>query len=166
MTVLGSSTLQSSPAAGSSFNRQGSLEVASSSGIRPVARSDSSLNAWADGGTSTSDAQGPLPKGWERRIDHLGRIYYVDHNARATTWTRPTTAAPGRQQSQQEAEQRHAMARTLPGSTVTVPSSSSTDVVQTIASMSVDNNTAPGDGPLPSHWGKSSLLRYDIIIML
>uniref|UniRef100_A0A8C7SS55 E3 ubiquitin-protein ligase n=1 Tax=Oncorhynchus mykiss TaxID=8022 RepID=A0A8C7SS55_ONCMY len=36
---------------------------------------------------STSD---PLPPGWERRVDDRGRIYYVDHNTRTTTWQRPT----------------------------------------------------------------------------
>ncbi|RKO99313.1 hypothetical protein CXG81DRAFT_1839, partial [Caulochytrium protostelioides] len=35
------------------------------------------------------DHLGPLPPGWERRIDHLGRNYYVDHNTRRTTWHRP-----------------------------------------------------------------------------
>ncbi|KAJ9109360.1 hypothetical protein QFC21_000690 [Naganishia friedmannii] len=37
-----------------------------------------------------SDQLGPLPTGWERRIDHLGRQYYVDHNTRTTTWNRPS----------------------------------------------------------------------------
>ncbi|KAI9353766.1 hypothetical protein BDR26DRAFT_14525 [Obelidium mucronatum] len=41
---------------------------------------------------STEDPLGPLPSGWERRSDHLGRTYYVDHNTRQTTWQRPTTA--------------------------------------------------------------------------
>ncbi len=36
------------------------------------------------------DQLGPLPEGWERRIDHLGRQYYVDHNTRTTTWNRPS----------------------------------------------------------------------------
>ncbi len=31
-----------------------------------------------------------LPEGWERRVDHLGRPYYVDHNNRTTTWKRPS----------------------------------------------------------------------------
>ncbi len=31
----------------------------------------------------------PLPEGWERRIDPLGRTYYVDRNTRSTTWNRP-----------------------------------------------------------------------------
>jgi len=38
---------------------------------------------------SHEDQFGPLPQGWERRVDHLGRTYYVDHNTRSTTWTRP-----------------------------------------------------------------------------
>ncbi|WAR12224.1 WWP1-like protein [Mya arenaria] len=27
---------------------------------------------------------------WERRVDQRGRVYYVDHNARTTTWQRPS----------------------------------------------------------------------------
>ncbi|KAJ7095822.1 hypothetical protein B0H15DRAFT_1019885 [Mycena belliarum] len=30
-----------------------------------------------------------LPLGWERRIDAVGRTYYVDHSTRTTTWHRP-----------------------------------------------------------------------------
>jgi len=26
---------------------------------------------------------------WERRLDPDGRVYYVDHNTRTTTWQRP-----------------------------------------------------------------------------
>ena len=37
-----------------------------------------------------SDELGPLPPNWERRQDHLGRNYYVDHVNRATTWHRPS----------------------------------------------------------------------------
>ncbi|KAG0220054.1 hypothetical protein BGX33_009606 [Mortierella sp. NVP41] len=36
------------------------------------------------------DEHGPLPPNWERRLDHVGRTYYVDHNNRQTTWTRPS----------------------------------------------------------------------------
>ena len=31
-----------------------------------------------------------LPDGWEEKCDHQGRIYYMDHNTRSTTWTRPS----------------------------------------------------------------------------
>ena len=37
-----------------------------------------------------TDEYGPLPPGWERRQDHLGRNYYVDHASRTTTWHRPS----------------------------------------------------------------------------
>ena len=37
------------------------------------------------------DQYGPLPAGWERRMDPLGRTYYVDHNSRSTTWNRPSS---------------------------------------------------------------------------
>uniref|UniRef100_UPI00398ECBCE E3 ubiquitin-protein ligase HECW2 isoform X2 n=1 Tax=Pristiophorus japonicus TaxID=55135 RepID=UPI00398ECBCE len=35
----------------------------------------------------------PLPPNWEARIDSHGRIFYVDHVNRTTTWQRPTTPA-------------------------------------------------------------------------
>jgi hypothetical protein len=38
---------------------------------------------------TTEDAQGPLPSGWEWREDDRGRLYYVDHNTRTTSWIRP-----------------------------------------------------------------------------
>jgi E3 ubiquitin-protein ligase NEDD4 len=47
--------------------------------------------ARATSNTSTfEDQQGRLPAGWERRVDNLGRTYYVDHNTRTTTWQRPS----------------------------------------------------------------------------
>ncbi len=29
--------------------------------------------------------------GWEARIDSHGRVFYIDHNNRTTTWQRPTS---------------------------------------------------------------------------
>ncbi|CAH7672338.1 hypothetical protein PPACK8108_LOCUS7148 [Phakopsora pachyrhizi] len=66
--------------------------------------------------STTEDQYGPLPTGWERRVDHLGRTYYVDHNSRATTWTRPprSSEAQASQQSASQANDRQRMnARTL-----------------------------------------------------
>ncbi|XP_063066703.1 E3 ubiquitin-protein ligase NEDD4-like isoform X7 [Engraulis encrasicolus] len=34
-----------------------------------------------------------LPPGWEERKDAKGRTYYVNHNSRTTTWTRPIVQA-------------------------------------------------------------------------
>lgn len=33
-----------------------------------------------------------LPDGWEEKTDKQGRTYYMDHNTRSTTWTRPSPA--------------------------------------------------------------------------
>lgn len=61
--------------------------------------------------STTEDQYGPLPTGWERRVDHLGRTYYVDHNTRATTWTRPPRSAEAQasQQSTAQANDRQRM---------------------------------------------------------
>ncbi|CAE6396969.1 unnamed protein product [Rhizoctonia solani] len=55
--------------------------------------------------SSTEDNIGPLPPGWERRQDHLGRTYYVDHNTRTTTWNRPSSnAETNRNETRQETD--------------------------------------------------------------
>ena len=57
--------------------------------------------------STTEDHLGPLPQGWERRVDHLGRTYYVDHNSRTTTWNRPNMNVPQQvtaQVAQQDAD--------------------------------------------------------------
>ena len=38
-----------------------------------------------------------LPAGWEQRTDNRGRVYYVDHNTRTTSWARPTAAGMAEQ---------------------------------------------------------------------
>jgi E3 ubiquitin-protein ligase NEDD4 len=47
------------------------------------------LNGFASLALDNSGDEEPLPQGWERRVDQLGRTYYVDHNTRNTTWHRP-----------------------------------------------------------------------------
>uniref|UniRef100_A0A673T371 E3 ubiquitin-protein ligase n=1 Tax=Suricata suricatta TaxID=37032 RepID=A0A673T371_SURSU len=39
--------------------------------------------------------QAPLPPGWEQRVDQHGRVYYVDHIEKRTTWDRPEPLPPG-----------------------------------------------------------------------
>ena len=51
-----------------------------------------------NGGTNA-----PIPAGWEEKVDNLGRTYYVDHNTRTTTWTRPTASTLAAVASQEEA---------------------------------------------------------------
>ncbi|XP_030631954.1 itchy E3 ubiquitin protein ligase a [Chanos chanos] len=40
-------------------------------------------------------SNGPLPPGWEQRVDQNGRVYYVDHIEKRTTWERPEPLPPG-----------------------------------------------------------------------
>lgn len=37
------------------------------------------------------DGLGPLPSGWERRVQPEGRVYFVNHKNRTTQWEDPRT---------------------------------------------------------------------------
>lgn len=37
------------------------------------------------------DPLGPLPEGWEKRIDPNGRVYFVNHKNKTTQWEDPRT---------------------------------------------------------------------------
>ncbi|EGO21513.1 hypothetical protein SERLADRAFT_440766 [Serpula lacrymans var. lacrymans S7.9] len=83
-----------------SHSSQSSRPVSTGAGAAASSQS-SSAQLTTSSGPSTNNAQrnfnpnvdqyGPLPTGWERRIDPLGRTYYVDHNTRSTTWNRPSS---------------------------------------------------------------------------
>nr|ODN85521.1 E3 ubiquitin-protein ligase NEDD4 [Cryptococcus depauperatus CBS 7841] len=112
---------------------------------------------------SHSDQYGPLPTGWERRIDHLGRQYYVDHNTRTTTWNRPSNDQVSNSASQAtstgEARARHNQ-RTLPDEMLDIGQSANnagTDAATPTGAAGVNavntsNTTTAGQGPLPSGW--------------
>jgi hypothetical protein len=90
------------------------------------------------GFSAFEDSQGRLPAGWERREDNLGRIYYVDHNTRSTTWRRPNAHYNEREQrSQMEAnmqkERRAPQDRMLPE----VLAEQSDDILQKLAPQNV-----------------------------
>lgn len=103
---------------------------------------------------SHSDQLGPLPNGWERRIDHLGRQYYVDHNTRTTTWNRPSTDASSNANNQAnstgEARARHNQ-RTLADDMLDAQTGSHTPTNQA-SSIPVNQATTVGSGPLPAGW--------------
>ncbi|WVQ78911.1 hypothetical protein IAT38_001002 [Cryptococcus sp. DSM 104549] len=120
---------------------------------------------------SHSDQYGALPNGWERRIDHLGRQYYVDHNTRTTTWNRPSDNASSNTASQAtstgEARARHNQ-RTLaddmldvqqgPGGSgggtgaVTPTGGAAAGAAGGANAVNAGNATTAGQGPLPSGW--------------
>ncbi|XP_061458497.1 NEDD4-like E3 ubiquitin-protein ligase WWP1 isoform X2 [Rhineura floridana] len=41
--------------------------------------------------TAENDPLGPLPPGWERRVDSNDRVYFVNHNTKTTQWEDPRT---------------------------------------------------------------------------
>ncbi|XP_046390125.1 E3 ubiquitin-protein ligase HECW2-like [Ischnura elegans] len=47
----------------------------------------------------------PLPPHWEARIDSHGRIFYIDHVNRTTTWQRPSTTSTSRSSSDMQRQQ-------------------------------------------------------------
>ncbi|XP_072455223.1 E3 ubiquitin-protein ligase HECW1 isoform X2 [Notamacropus eugenii] len=76
-----------SPSAGPSSRREGDCPLLQNSqpvGLLPSLRPDHHHYPTIDE---------PLPPNWEARIDSHGRVFYVDHVNRTTTWQRPTTAA-------------------------------------------------------------------------
>ena len=113
--------------------------------------------------SSFADNQGRLPAGWERREDNLGRTYYVDHNTRTTTWTRPSTTYNERDQrtameANTQMERRAHQNRMLPedrtganspGLTDTQPNTGNT---ASAVSMMATGATTAGTGELPAGW--------------
>ncbi|KAK0514382.1 hypothetical protein JMJ35_002999 [Cladonia borealis] len=115
--------------------------------------------------SSFRDNQGMLPAGWERREDNLGRTYYVDHNTRTTTWTRPSTTYNERDQrnameANTQLERRAHQNRMLPEdrtganspSQAEAPSPASSANNASAVSMMATGATTAGTGELPAGW--------------
>lgn len=116
------------------------------------------------------DAHGPLPAGWERREDNLGRTYYIDHNRRTTSWKRPsangTVESRGEREAATQVERQRHLNRTLPedrtgASSPTLSQQSSPpqqsqqgqgSPPQSSSQMVTSGATAPGTGELPPGW--------------
>ena len=113
--------------------------------------------------SSFADNQGRLPAGWERREDNLGRTYYVDHNTRTTTWSRPSaTYTEQNQRSAIEAntqlERRAHQNRMLPedrtgtnSPTLAEQQANHGNTANAVSMMATGATTA-GTGELPAGW--------------
>ncbi|RWA07629.1 hypothetical protein EKO27_g7492 [Xylaria grammica] len=110
------------------------------------------------------DAQGRLPAGWERREDNMGRTYYVDHNSRTTSWTRPGASGDtrGEREAATQVERQRHQNRTLPEDRTGANSPTlqqQQQQQQANAQQSAQSNammhtgaTSPGTGELPPGW--------------
>ncbi|KAH9932162.1 ubiquitin-protein ligase [Amylocystis lapponica] len=132
-----------------------------------TAQTASNNNAQMRNFNPHEDQYGPLPGGWERRIDPLGRTYYVDHNTRSTTWNRPsasqtvnTTAQDGETNAARDQHSRRILVDDMleaNNSAANVARSSSAGPPQVqntaAAALAASNNvTTSGAGPLPAGW--------------
>ncbi|KAM4739434.1 protein WWC3 [Anableps anableps] len=45
--------------------------------------------SWVSGGKRRESSELPLPAGWEEARDYDGRVFYIDHNTRQTSWIDP-----------------------------------------------------------------------------
>ncbi|RMZ88822.1 hypothetical protein DV736_g3960, partial [Chaetothyriales sp. CBS 134916] len=174
-TMNGSSQYTAGPAALAIQTSPGPSRTNTSAGQAQTTEARASATA-VEGATSTPqangtgrtagfstfvDAQGRLPAGWERREDNLGRTYYVDHNTRSTTWTRPS-ANEGEQRHRMEANmqverQRH-QNRMLPEDRTGANSPSlqegrgSSPSQANAVQMMATGATTAGTGELPAGW--------------
>ncbi|KXG51577.1 WW/Rsp5/WWP [Penicillium griseofulvum] len=124
-TQAGPSTLDTAPAAVSSSSLSQRTSTTAPPAGAPPPLNGAPTNPPGPGAPSRAnlssfeDSQGRLPAGYERREDNLGRTYYVDHNTRTTTWSRPAANYNEHtQRSQREAnmqlERRAHQSRMLP----------------------------------------------------
>lgn len=65
------------------------VELSNNSNINSTNEINNSGNSIGSGRSLIIDRGTTLFPGWEKRIDNYGRIYYVDHNTRTTTWVNP-----------------------------------------------------------------------------
>ncbi|KAK4053046.1 E3 ubiquitin-protein ligase pub1 [Microbotryomycetes sp. JL201] len=110
------------------------------------------------------DQYGALPPGWERRVDHLGRTYYVDHTTRTTTWTRPQATSTASESSARAGGRTTAdeflgtsdaggAANSTAGSGAASPTTATPGgAAAANVGAAVGNSTTLGSGPLPAGW--------------
>ncbi|XP_072779153.1 E3 ubiquitin-protein ligase NEDD4-like isoform X10 [Taeniopygia guttata] len=113
-----------------------------------------------------------LPSGWEERKDAKGRTYYVNHNNRTTTWTRPIMqlaedgmVGPGTSSSNHLSEPQIRRPRSLSSPTVTLsaPLEGMKDspvrrAVKDTLSNPQSPQPSPYNSPKPQHKGAQSFL--------
>lgn len=121
----------------------------------------SGTNSQGQAYSSFEDHLGRLPTGWERRTDNLGRTYYVDHNTRTTTWTRPSSNQPEQERQVAAAntvtdlERQRMNARTLPEERpppAIAPEAQGETPGANANAAGMGNATTAGSGEMPAGW--------------
>ncbi|GAA5983399.1 hypothetical protein JCM5350_007636 [Sporobolomyces pararoseus] len=133
-----------------------------------IERNPSSLNVASPQGVTRvnstptpaprTDELGPLPEGWERRTAPNGRVYFVDHSTRKTTWSDP----------RKPRNSRRSRSATANSTTPVRPDSNSqsppTLSVHTASPSSADSPSLPNEpAPQPSAVSTSSTDNLGIV---
>ncbi|KAJ3411384.1 hypothetical protein HDV05_002309 [Chytridiales sp. JEL 0842] len=155
-------TFANASSTGGAGSAQAAAEAASNTrkdGVRIPTQPSGSGSAANRQMSSVEDNLGPLPTGWERRVDHLGRTYYVDHNTRTTTWQRPAANGQIANPNNGQLERQQLANRSLPtadAATTVSAAASATVGAANNASRTTTTTTTPASsanlGPLPSGW--------------
>lgn len=132
-----------------------------------TAQTASNNNAATRNFNPHEDQYGPLPDGWERRIDPLGRTYYVDHNTRTTTWNRPsanqtvnTHTQDGETNAARNQHNRRILADDmLEANNSNVTRAGSVTGQEQPPAANVATSASGGLGPLPSGWEERHTLQ-------
>lgn len=142
-----------------------SISQLTTTGTASVAGTNSSASAATQSAqmrnfNPNADQYGQLPPGWERRIDPLGRTYYVDHNTRSTTWNRPSASATlnntvqdNETNAARDQHSRRILADDLleANNSSGISANAASQVAQSASAISTGTTTA-GSGALPNGW--------------
>ncbi|KAF8522137.1 hypothetical protein BU17DRAFT_75225 [Hysterangium stoloniferum] len=137
--------------------------------VTNTATSNTAANNAATANPSTrnfsphEDQYGPLPQGWERRVDPLARTYYVDHNTRTTTWSVNNAEQQSDTNAAREQHNRRILADDLlegdnasvPSATAGTPAAAASGTLNSTPNTVVGaqtGQTAAGPGALPAGW--------------
>lgn len=161
-TTESEATSPSRPVSGAPTSPGTTTPVASSTAVSTPASAAANASAVAQRNFNPHvDQIGPLPPGWERRIDPLGRTYYVDHNTRSTTWHRPSSneaannnAQAGETNAARDQHNRRLLADDMVESSGASVNRSTSAVAGGGGQLPVATTaqTTAGSGPLPAGW--------------
>uniref|UniRef100_A0A383VGT2 WW domain-containing protein n=1 Tax=Tetradesmus obliquus TaxID=3088 RepID=A0A383VGT2_TETOB len=102
----------------------------------------------------------PLPPGWEAKYDAVNkRVFYVDHNTKTTTWTRPACAPPAAAAASNGDSAAADLASSKGSSNGHAPVSSSSE--QQLAALAAGGSSSRGSAS-PHHKRPGSLSRKSL----
>uniref|UniRef100_H2YXU6 HECT-type E3 ubiquitin transferase n=1 Tax=Ciona savignyi TaxID=51511 RepID=H2YXU6_CIOSA len=114
------------------------------------------------------DGLGVLPKGWERRVEANGRVYFVNHNTRTTQWEDPRTQGISlnmneklKQNIRISLNMKEIHRNPITNNKINIPTPLPTTLINTPQQPLIHSNTLPlthsmmNEEPMPQGWEMS-----------